>query len=85
MKKSEDRFLEKIQDVEKILQEKTKAFECGGKTVEIVEYDLADESGMLGPNQTNGDEEEDETQESRTEVNTKQFWKVLARSRFIPS
>lgn len=35
MKKHEKKFLARLEDVNMILKEKTKEYDCGGKTVEI--------------------------------------------------
>lgn len=57
MKKNEAKYLEKMKDVEEILTEKTRAFECAGKTVQITEYDLTAGESMLGINENEGDEQ----------------------------
>lgn len=50
MKKTEAKYLERIKDVEEIVKEKTSSYTCGGKTVEITEYDLTVGEEMIGPN-----------------------------------
>ncbi|XP_067937976.1 nucleolar protein 12-like [Watersipora subatra] len=60
-KKLEAKYLEKIKDVEEILKEKTEAYKCGDKTVEITEYNLVDQDDMLGINEGQQSEEEDQT------------------------
>lgn len=50
--------MEKIKDVEEILKEKTKAFECGDKTVEITEYSLCDQDDMIGTNRAEASDDE---------------------------
>lgn len=42
--------MEKIKDVEEILKEKTEAYKCGDKTVEITEYNLCEQDDMIGIN-----------------------------------
>jgi len=62
IKKNEAKYLEKLKDVEEILKEKTEAYKCGDKTVEITEYNLCDQEDMIGIN--NEEEGEEECQEN---------------------
>lgn len=47
-----------MKDVEQILTEKTKAYTCVGKTVEVTEYDLTAGDIMLGVNKSDSEEKE---------------------------
>lgn len=57
MKKNEAKYLEKIKDVEEILTEKTQAYECAGKTVQVTEYNLTAGGSMLGINEHSDEED----------------------------
>lgn len=58
IKKKEKKYLEHIRDVEEILREKTLAYKCGEKTVEITEYNFDEQDDMIGTNK-----QEDELEE----------------------
>ena len=44
--------------MEEILKEKTEAFKCGDKTVEITQYNLAEQDDMLGVNKDEPSDDE---------------------------
>ena len=70
-KKLEAKYLEKVKVVEEILKEKTEAFKCGDKTVEITQYNLAEQDDMLGVNK---DEPSDDEQNDDVRIKFLAVW-----------
>ena len=55
--------MEHMKDVEEVLKEKTQSYQCGGRTVEITEYNFDDQDDMIGTNKQEEEEEDNSEHE----------------------